>query len=51
MKDAAIKIANNITVTDEEALSEFVRSRDLAFYLVICSLHSLSRKEIKEHIL
>lgn len=50
-KEAAIRFANNVTVTDEVALSEFVRSKDLAFYVVICSLHSLSRKEIKEFIL
>jgi COP9 signalosome complex subunit 1 len=51
MKEAAIRIANQVTVTDELALSEFVRAKDLAYYLVICALHSLTRKEIKQHIL
>jgi COP9 signalosome complex subunit 1 len=51
LKDAAIRMANNIQVTDESALTEFVRAKDLAFYIVICSLHSLNRKEIKTHIL
>jgi len=51
LRDAAIRMANNIQVTDEGALTEFVRAKDLAFYIVICSLHSLSRKEIKTQIL
>lgn len=50
-RDAAIRIANNIAISDESALTEFVRAKDLAFYVVLCSLHSLNRKEIKQHIL
>lgn len=38
-------------ITDEQALSEFVRPKDLAFYLTLCALQSLTRAEIKTHIL
>ena len=49
-KDTAIRLAN-ISITDEQALSEMVQVKDLAFYVTLCSLQSLTRSEIKTHIL
>jgi hypothetical protein len=49
-RDAAIRLAN-VTIIDNEALAEILRPQDLAFYTIICSLRSLSRSEIKQHIL
>lgn len=41
-KDAAVKLTN-ISITDESALLELLRPQDLALYVVICSLKSLTR--------
>lgn len=50
-KETAIRLTNNLVITDEPALTEFVRPSDLAFYVTLCTLSSLSRAEIKTHIL
>jgi len=49
-KDAAIKLTN-VQIFDEDALASIARPRDLAFYVIICSLRSLNRAEIKTQIL
>lgn len=49
-KEAAIKLTN-VSLIDEEALSTIVRPKDLAFYVIIASLKSLNRAEIKSQIL
>jgi COP9 signalosome complex subunit 1 len=50
-KEAAIRMVNNIGITNEDLLTTIVRPRDLGFYAILCSLHSMSRAEIKTHIL
>jgi len=49
-RDAAIKLTA-MSLGDMEAISELVRPQDLAFYVVIASLKSLNRGEIKQTIL
>ena len=50
-REAAIKIVNNISIAGDEILADLVRPKDLAQYLVICTLLSLPRREIRETIL
>jgi len=38
-------------VIDVQAISEFARPQDLAFYVVICTLKSLNRSDIKNTIM
>lgn len=49
-RDAAIKLTS-MPLSDVQAISELVRPQDLAFYVVICSLKSLNRSDIKQTIL
>jgi hypothetical protein len=49
-KEAAIKLTN-VTIIDEPSISSIVTPRDLAFYVIISALKSMSRAEIKSEIL
>ena len=49
-KDAAIKLTN-VSIVDDTGLLGIARPKDLAFYVIICSLKSLSRSDIKSLIL
>jgi hypothetical protein len=49
-KDAAIKLTN-VTIIDEPSISSIATPRDLAFYVIISSLKSMTRAEIKSQIL
>jgi hypothetical protein len=49
-KDAAIKLTS-VSIIDESSLSAIAKPKDLAFYVIICSLNSMSRAEIKSQIL
>jgi hypothetical protein len=51
-KDAVVKFCNTVNVSDDGTqFNEFVLNKDIAYYVVIGSLHSLNRGEIKNLIL
>eukprot|EP00347_Sterkiella_histriomuscorum_P005470 403356493 len=41
----------NITISDPQILSQYLTAQDLAYYIIITSLHSLGRSELKKSIL
>ena len=45
-KEAAIKLTN-VSIVDEGGLLGIASPRDLAFYVIICSLRSMNRSEIR----
>jgi len=47
---AALTLAH-VSPIEESAFSHLVTGKDLAFYVTLCSLITLNRKEMREHIL
>ena len=49
-KEAAIRLAN-VTIVDDQSIYKICTPHDIAFYVTLCSLSSLDRKELRRHIL
>ena len=49
-KEAAIRLAN-VSIVDDPSISKICTPHDIAFYVTLCSLSSLDRKELRRHIL
>lgn len=49
-KEAAIRLAN-VSIVDDPQIFKICTPHDIAFYVTLCSLSSLDRKELRQYIL
>lgn len=49
-RDAAVRLAN-ISIVENSSLNKFCTVTDIAFYITLCSLYTMNRKELKNRIL
>lgn len=49
-KEAAIRLAN-VSIVDDPSIYSLCTPQDIAFYVTLCSLSSLDRKDLRNHIL
>lgn len=49
-REAAIRFAN-ISIVDDPNINRFCTTTDIAYYVTLCSLYTMNRKELKNKIL
>ena len=49
-REAAIRFAN-ISIVEDPNINRFCTTTDIAYYVTLCSLYTMNRKELKNKIL